>query len=441
MAFSIVTYFSVAGLFWKDGEPKIIFWGITLFWLSISIKLFYAVYAGVSYESLSTSKNIVETTYSALFAFIAFSVGMYFTTKKIRNKVLIDFSHDFGYSSRRIFYLYAASMVSVPILIGLKYFIGGTDQIVYALLDMKLGFIFMLVYAVYKRKDNVPFVIGFLLVEITLSFFSIFSQFKDILFATIVALLAPRLNLSFKNVAAYAALGIVTIYLLFTWQLIKDDYRSFLNKDSKEQVIKVSQEEALEKLQELATEKNNKKNEDVIYSSIDRLSYIEFYSESRLKVPLYVPYENGKLWAANIAHVLFPRFFFPDKGTIDDSQMVNKYCFKKVQTARSGVSFSLGFIAESYIDFGPAFMYIVVLLVGCLIGFIYSLILKQSINSFWAFTMALPLYEKISCNGTAGSKILGGVITYYISFLLFRKYLMKPLDNYLRHGSFSDRVK
>ncbi len=231
--------------------------------------------------------------------------------------------------------------------------------------------------------------------------------------------------------------GFVTLYMLFKWQTIKGEYRAFLNKESKEQVIKVSQEEALDKLQELAAENtDDKKSEEILYASIDRLSYIEFYSESRLRVPDFIPYEAGKLWTANIAHIFLPRIFFPNKAAIDDSQMVNKYCIKKVLTAKSGVTWSLGFIAESYIDFGPVFMYVIIFLVGIFIGYIYTLIIKKSINTFWAYTMALPYYAKIAINGTPGTKVLGMTLTYFIAFYLFKRFLMKPIDVYLKTGVF-----
>ncbi len=197
-----------------------------------------------------------------------------------------------------------------------------------------------------------------------------------------------------RNLIVFPALIFFTFSLLLKWQAVKGEYRSFLNKGKSSQTVEVSQTEALEKLQELAEEKQNlTEDKSLIYESIDRVSYIEFFSESMIKVPLFIPYENGKLWVANVSHVPLPRFFFPDKGIIDDSQMVNKYCIRKVSTARTGVSFSLGFMAESYIDFGPVFMFFMVFLVGCLLGGIYALILKQSINYFWGYSMVAAIYQ------------------------------------------------
>jgi hypothetical protein len=88
-------------------------------------------------------------------------------------------------------------------------------------------------------------------------------------------------------------------------------------------------------------------------------------------------------------------------------------------------------MAESYIDFGAVFMLVPLFLVGYLIGYLYRQIIKQSVNIIWGFAMVTPLWLYINCNGMAGTKILGGLIYYFLAFYLFRRYLMKPLNDYL----------
>lgn len=436
MAAALLSYFGVIRSFWKDGEPKIIFLGLTFFWLSISIKLFYAVIIGVTYESLSNVGNIVSTTYVALISFIVFGYGIFVTTKKIREKTFVDFNEDFGYKFERAIWVFIGSTLAVLFLRGLIFFVKGLDQLAYALIDLKSGFIFLILYFTFTRRYTYTIVITLLVIEILLSFFSYFASFKDILFIILITIATPRIKPTLKTVTIYSTVIFISLFLMLKWQAIKGDYRAFLNKGQREsQQVQVSREEALDKLQELSAKKTDLvEDEELIKGTIDRISYIEFFSESRIRVPLFIPYEGGKLWRDNVAHVLLPRFFFPEKGIIDDSQMVNKYCIRKVATARMGASWSLGFIAESYIDFGPVFMYFIIFLVGCLLGLIYSQILKTSINYLWAYTILCPFYIKISCNGTPGSKILGMSITYFIAFLVFRTFLMRPLDNYLRHG-------
>lgn len=438
MACSILSYIIVGRNFWKDGEPKTLFFGLTFFWLTISIKLFYAIYADVPYESLSKAPNIIYTTYVSLLGYLIFAYGVHVTTKKAREKNVIDFNLDFGYHPQRVVWVFIGSSVAIFLLKGFIFFVNGLDQLVYMVIDMKIGFIFLLMYFTFTKRISLVVVVSLLTFEVILSFFSFFASFKDILFTVLIVLATPRIKLTARNLVIFPLLIVCTFLLLLKWQAVKSEYRVFLNKGSKvSQNVEVTQSEALDKLQELAEKKTDvTEDKSLIYESIDRVSYIEFFSESMIKVPLFIPYEEGKLWGANIAHVLLPRFFFPNKGYIDDSQMVNKYCIRKVATAKSGVSFSLGFMAESYIDFGPVLMFAIVFLVGCLLGFIYALILNQSINYFWGYTMVVGLHTKISCNGTAGSKVLGWIITYYIGFFLFRKFLMKPLDRYLRTGSF-----
>ena len=210
-------------------------------------------------------------------------------------------------------------------------------------------------------------------------------------------------------------------------------YRFFLNQGSTTQSVQVSSSDALGKIYELAVKANPfDKENDIVYQSIDRLSYIEFFSQAMVRVPSEIPYENGALWRENILHILLPRIFNPNKKAIDDSQMVNRYATRQVATAEKGASFSLGFLAESYIDFGSFIMLIPVFLLGLLFGFIYKILITKSINFVWGFSMVVPLWVYINCNGTPGTKILGWLLMYFIAFYLFKRFLMKPLDMYLR---------
>ena len=224
------------------------------------------------------------------------------------------------------------------------------------------------------------------------------------------------------------------MYSIFIWQSVKGDYRKFLNAGQQSQSIVVSQEDALKKLQELSENSNKLNKDDVLYQTVDRISYIEFFSQATENVPRKIPYENGKLWLNNIIHIFTPRILFPEKGVIDDSKMVNKYATRRVATAKQGTSFSLGFMAESYIDFGPYLMFIPIFFVGWLLGFIYKTIILQSINYLWGFTLTASLWINVNCSETAGTKILGWILMYYIAFLFFRYVLMKPLDNYITGG-------
>jgi hypothetical protein len=429
-------------LFWRRYEPKIIFFGVFLSWLSITVKIFYAGFAGIKYETLSSSINIVETTYISLIGFCIFCLGLWFAVRdlKLTNEKMNDLFNN-RVNFRRILIVYAVVAALNTTLKSFVFYFPGLSQLFSGLLQMKLGFLFLIIFYAFKTRTNLLLVLIIILAEVVLSLFSFFSSFKDILITAIVIILLFPNRLNIKETSIAILLGGVFLYSIFIWQSVKGDYRKFLNAGERSQAVVVSQEDALKKLQNLSEKSGSANKKSVLYETIDRISYIEFFSQSTENVPQKIPYENGRLWKENVLHIFQPRILFPNKAVIDDSKMVNKYATKKVATAKMGASFSLGYMAESYIDFGPYFMFIPIFLVGWLLGFIYKTIMEQSINYLWGFTMVSSLWININCNGTPGTKILGWIIMYYIAFLFFRYLLMKPLDNYIRGGVFSFRNK
>jgi hypothetical protein len=440
MIFSLISLYLSYGLFWRRYEPKLIFFGVFLSWLSITIKIFYADFTGIRYESLSSSVNIVETTYVSLIGFCAFCLGLWLAIKNLKltdekMKELFDSPVNFN----RLLIVYCVVALLNITLKSFVFFFPGLSQLFSGLLQMKLGFLFLIIFYAFRTRKNLLLVFFIIVLEVVLSLFSFFSSFKDIIITAIViiALFPNKLTPRESLIAIVLSLGF--LYSIFLWQSVKGDYRKFLNAGERSQAVTVSQEDALKKLQDLSENSGKSNKTDVIYQTIDRISYIEFFSQATENVPQKIPYENGRLWKENILHVLQPRILFPNKGAIDDSKMVNKYATRKVATAKMGASFSLGFMAESYIDFGPYLMFVPIFFVGWLLGFIYKTIIKQSINYLWGFTMVSSLWININCNGTPGTKILGWIVMYYIAFLFFRYLLMKPLDNYIRGGNFSLR--
>lgn len=420
-------------LFWRENQPKVIFWGLVFFWLTIPLKLFYADLNHIPYESLSISPNIVKTTYLALLGHVVFSLGLYIAVRKMQ---LIDMDlaiTEFRkiYNSKKVLNIYIASFFVSVFLRGVVFIIPGLSQLIGAFLQIKLAFIFLLIFSTYVNNEKKHTMILIFSIEVILSFFSIFSSFKDILITIIVSITFFKLLENKKILLNALVTAIVCMYIFFLWQSVKGEYRAYITGGKRNQEIVVGQQEALFKLWDLLKNANLTSNPRLWYSTVDRISYIEFFSQAVDNVPSYIPFERGTIWKENILHILQPRIFFPNKKSIDDSQLVNKYCTQRVAGASSGVTFSLGFLAESYIDFGRVFMYVPIFIVGWLMGFIYKKIVYQSVNVVWGFAMVTPLWFNITCSGTAGTKVLGFLIMYYIAFYLYKRYLMQRVDQYM----------
>jgi len=103
-----------------------------------------------------------------------------------------------------------------------------------------------------------------------------------------------------------------------------------------------------------------------------------------------------------------PRFLFPDKKSIDESEMTNKYTGLGVAGSDRGTSISIGYMGECYIDFGAIFMFIPILLLGIYYGLIYSWFVNRAGLFGMAVATALLLFNTYMLE-TSSIKIVGGV--------------------------------
>jgi len=434
LAFGFVTLLLIYKLFWRPGQPKAIFFGLLLFWLSIIVKLFYADINNFSFEELSISPHILQTAYIAMLSLVVFSAGIFLMTSNTREVRIAALPDVNDYDTKKVILVYLGSIALKSALGSLGAI--GLGEVAKALITLRSGFIFVLLYIYYKKNANLSLPLVITGIEVFLSFFSYFSSFKDILISFLVAFTFFKIELKGKQLFFLVFFAAGSLYLLLIWQAVKSDYRRYLSGGERSQAVVVDRDDALNRFYSLA--KESKINDpELWYESIDRLSYIEFFSEATDNVPATISFENGALWKNNINHVLVPRFLNPNKKVIYDSEMVNRYATRKVAGADVGVSFSLGFLAESYIDYGYIFMFIPVFLLGIFMGWIYRFIINTSINYMWGCAFVTPLWVYFNCNGMPGAKILGWMIMYCLVFFLVNRYIVKHIDNFLRSSGYS----
>src|SRR4029077_6417558 len=97
---------------------------------------------------------------------------------------------------------------------------------------------------------------------------------------------------------------------------------------------------------------------------IMRISYVNFFALATENVPGRIPYENGALWRGSVVHMFMPRVLFPEKPILDDSERTRTYTGMNVAGSEQDTSIGIGYVGESYIDFGPIGMFIPIFLLG-----------------------------------------------------------------------------
>jgi len=246
-----------------------------------------------------------------------------------------------------------------------------------------------------KKSDNKLIFAIIILFEFISSLYSYFSSFKDVILMTLIVTISFINKVTFKRFSYSLLIGGLLGLLLITWTAVKSDYRNYLNSGTRHQEVNVSRSDAYNKLGEQINQLSWKRYQMAMNLSLYRLQYILHLARTMDRVPAILPHEDGALWWGNITFVITPRLLFPEKPIYEATKKTNKYTGLNYSGYKAGSSFSLGYFADSYIDFGYFGMFIPLALIGLFVALIFRGFMKlDKINILFRFGLInVALYE------------------------------------------------
>jgi hypothetical protein len=150
------------------------------------------------------------------------------------------------------------------------------------------------------------------------------------------------------------------------------------------------------------------------------------------RVPAVLPFQNGSNWGETFAFVFTPRLFNPDKPELDESKKVSKYTGIRYAGLSQGTSFSLGYFADCYIDFGIFGMFLPLLIIGLLYGTTYFYFLRNSTpNYIFNFSIVCSLYMRYFGFEMDSVFFTGSLFTDLIIYFLLSKFFFPWLYRFL----------
>ena len=443
----------ISQLFFTNGI--ILFVGMIIFFMLINviqqpykptvftIMLFYhflQISAGI-WESNYLNEDINYRSPSTLYATIACYIGILFLFLPIayyQNKIpalsLAQFKkHADKLSIEKTFKAYIIGFFAINVLAGIGLFIPSLSQIIISLANIK-WFLFLLFgfQSILKNKKRTEFYILCAL-EFAIGFYSYFSDFKTIIFFVFFILLCLLSVVRFNKMMIFAVGVAFMFFAGVFWTSIKSEYRNFLNKGSKSQSVQVEKSEALSKLLELSDKQNSSSFNDAIENFLDRLQYTYHMAKTMDRVPTIIPHQNGANWGSTMAFVLTPRILNPNKGIYDASVKASKYTGIQYAGLKRGVSVSLGYFADGYIDFGYIGMFIPLLILGFIYGSTYFYFVRNSSNNFiFNYAVVGAIYMELFAFESDNIFVAGRLYVNLVVFFLLKKFLFSKLINYLK---------
>jgi hypothetical protein len=335
-------------------------------------------------------------------------------------------------SIQNTFNCYLVSFFATGFLSGIAFLFGGLTQVIFSLVKIKWFFFLLFGYQSLLKNEKRNIFYFFVVFEFISGFYSFFSEFKTVIYFTVVLLigLLEVINLKKLIYGGMIAAGLGLFALV--WTQIKGEYRSYLNEGSKQQVAAASKQDALNKLYDLSSGVDEKSLNSSQYLLLDRLQYTYHFAKTIDRVPSVIPFQHGRNWMANIEFVTTPRILNPNKPSLDATEKTRKYTGLSYVGRQWGASFSLGYFAECYIDFGLWGMMFPLALIGLMYGLTYMYLMKNSSTNFiFNYSVVGAFFLEFFAFEMDGTYLLGRFLATLVTFYLLIKFFFPWVINYI----------
>jgi hypothetical protein len=446
---SLVVLVVGAQLLWRPGEPPILFAAFFIQWLQISLSLFRASFYGLElHQLLAGSDGIVTAAWLSLFGLMALACGVRLMLRGVGpgawDVLIFEIQQ---YSLKKAFIAYWIAQFVFFELETVTWWYPGLTQPLLALSNLRWVFFFVVATIVFVKKRGYSLLVILFLFEMVRGFLSFFSDFTEVFLIAALAFITARPKINAWTIAVTSVIFAGVLVLSAAWSVVKLDYRDFLNGGTGRQVVTVGPTERLDRISDLMLNQGLTRLSEGFDLLARRIEYTFFFGRVVERVPNVLPYDDGALWGDAILRIFTPRLLFPDKSPLAADVLTTQHYsgLSLTWSTNSNTEIPLGYMAESYIDFGPAGMFVPIFLLGLLFGAQYRYLITRPRYLLFAYGAAPVILMPMAQYGWSAAKILGGNVTSFAAFYLAMLLVVPRIHRWLlasksRSGKFLSRM-
>jgi len=348
-------------------------------------------------------------------ALLALALGMRFGVRIFRPVDPINSDslagNQRGVSLHRITACYFASLVLTQILGSLADSVPAIAQPVLALTLIKFVCIYVLATKVFESERGYPWLILVSLVEMVTGLVGFFSSYKEAFFVMLIALASCRYHVSARRWIFAVITVVAVVWVSLVWTAVKNEYRDY--------VFANPIQERLEWMAHRFFGDTGIDYGDALVQLFARIGYTELFARLLERQDSGALPSDLNFYASAVQHVLTPRILFPDKPTLNDSQITRELLGIIIT---DDTSIGLGFVAQAHADFGFPGLLLPMLLIGFVMGGAARYFMTRSVPLLvrGAFTtatlfLAFPFAANID-------KALGGFVVGCLAMGLALKF-------------------
>ena len=302
----------------------------------------------------------------------------------------------------------------------------GLAQPMQSLQYLKVLALFLMFTSVMMTGKGGKFVLIVFLFEVLSGFTGILSDFKAVFIQFGIAALAVRIRwTAIMGVMSVLWLTVLVVLALF-WTGVKMEYRQIATGSDESQEIRTSLSDRLGYLGGRALSPGSIDWGEAAYALLIRFAYVDIFG-SVIGVQENSP-EPGTMpqWSDAISHVTQPRFLFPDKPVLSDTEVYVRLAKgSSTERMRDGTSISVGYMAENFVDLGFPGMLAGILMVGLLQAGVCRYVMTRK-NLPWMVregTVLVFIYS-IARDGVEMSlpKMIGAITMFFLVYLLLIRF-------------------
>jgi hypothetical protein len=429
-------------LMWRPGEPPVLLFVLFYHWLQVCLKIWHANVLRLPVGDLRPrAPDVTVAIWLGMAALVVLAMGMRLGTlglKVARKEVVREQAR--WLSPGRIFMFYMGfallNILQNPVIGRFPTF----RQPILAAADLRWVFLFVLGYVALSRKQGRPmfwFAIGLEFI----GGIGYFSDFKTVGYMGLLLVGALIGRIRLKAVAIGLTLGVPLVFLATAWSAAKKPYREILGNTPAALTVGAR----LEHIAVLSRVLGGLGAPDLAIGRdllLERVAYVDYFAYALGYVPERLPHTDGELWIGAVRNATMPRAFFPTKPSLPlDSDVTMRYTGLRFPTSSETTSISMGYVADSYIDFGYYGMWFPILLIGCLWGLMYQALMRLTRAPIFAYAFCASLFLSAAAFESPAAKVLGGVLMKFLVFLFMIIFVLPYILPLVRERRARSRMR